>query len=97
MHSVSCVTAISGFGIVKCQVMVGPQDLSANELERFGLATIERRISGESVMKVYCARCGSQVAADNRESDPHGWWACGRGCNTRFESVMEIPITRRAT
>ena len=65
--------------------MVGPRDLSLAELQRCGLGLIQRRASSaEPVIRAYCLRCGSQVAADRRDVDPERWWVCGRGCNTRY-------------
>lgn len=75
--------------------MVGPRDFSTAELERCGLGKVERRIQPDGVvLRVYCVRCGSQVAADRRNDDPNGWWACSRGCNTRFANVMRRPPSR---
>jgi len=77
--------------------MVGPRDFSGAELERFGLGILERRLQGlETVTRLYCLHCGSQVSADLRDSDPGGWWACARGCNTRYASQVEAPSTRPA-
>ena len=65
--------------------MVGPRDMSPAELERYGLAVIERGASdGEPIIRVYCNRCGRQVASERSDEDPDGWWACSRGCNTLY-------------
>jgi hypothetical protein len=75
--------------------MVGPRDFSGAELEQFGLGIVERRTQAlETVRRLYCLRCGSQVSLERRDSDPHGWWVCVRGCNTRFASRMDVPPTR---
>ena len=75
--------------------MVGPGDFSGAELERFGLGIVERRQqTDEAVTKLYCLRCGSQVAHELRDIDQEGWWVCVRGCNTRFAHLMEIPPQR---
>ena len=75
--------------------MPGPRDLSPAELERCGLATIERRPrAGEAVLRIYCLRCGCQVSPDRRDADPEGWWACARGCNTTYRSMSPFPQAR---
>ena len=75
--------------------MVGPRDFSGAELEQFGLGIVERRTQAvEVVRRLYCLRCGSQVSLERRDSDPHGWWVCVRGCNTRFANRMDVPPTR---
>ena len=75
--------------------MVGPRDFSGAELEQFGLGIVERRTQTLGVVRrLYCLRCGSQVTLERRDSDPTGWWACVRGCNTRFAGTMEVPPTR---
>jgi hypothetical protein len=72
--------------------MVGPRDFSGAALERFGLGIVERRAQATGpVRRLYCLRCGSQVALERQDDDPDGWWVCGRGCNTRFASEMAIP------
>jgi len=86
------VTAREGPDPYRSGIMVGPRDLSAVELERCGLAAIERRPgSGDAVTRVYCLRCGSQVSPERRETDPNGWWACRRGCNTTYHSAEPPP------
>jgi len=78
--------------------MSGPRDLSLPELERCGLATIERKPrAGEAVTRIYCLRCGSQVSPERREADPDGWWACARGCNTKYNSPAAFPQARPTT
>ena len=78
--------------------MSGPRDLSHSELERCGLAAIQRNLrAGEPVTLVYCLRCGSQVSPDRRDADPDGWWACVRGCNTTYSAVASFPQTRPTT
>ncbi|HEY2796729.1 MAG TPA: hypothetical protein VGK26_02465 [Thermoanaerobaculia bacterium] len=70
--------------------MVGPRDFSGAELEQFGLGIVERRTQTlEVVRRLYCLRCGSQVHLERRDSDPNGWWACVRGCNTRFANPKD--------
>src|SRR4029077_13586787 len=82
---VSCVTAPVRQPIYCVAVMSGPRDLSRPELERCGLATIERNPrAGEHVTRIYCLRCGCQVWPERRAADPDGWWACARGCNTKY-------------
>jgi hypothetical protein len=77
--------------------MVGPGEFNGTELERFGLGIVERRAHAvETVTKLYCLRCGSEVSFERREDDPDGWWVCVRGCNTRFAKVMKIPQQRPA-
>jgi hypothetical protein len=72
--------------------MLEPKDLTPEELRRRGLGLIERPASsGTHVRRAYCLRCGGQVASERRESDPDGWWICGRGCNTRFASSAPYP------
>ena len=78
--------------------MSGPRDLTPTELERNGLGLIHRRAAaGEAVMRVYCLRCGSQVAPERREEDPDGWWACARGCNTRYMHAGSDSAARPTT
>ena len=78
--------------------MPGPRDLSHHELERCGLAAIERKPrSGEPVTRIYCLRCGSQVSPERRDADPDGWWACARGCNTKYSAVAVFPQARPTT
>ena len=55
------------------------------------------RRSGQTVTRVYCLRCGSQVPADRRDADPGGWWVCARGCNTRYAEAGPNPPTRPTT
>ncbi|MEX0880529.1 MAG: hypothetical protein WEF99_14195 [Thermoanaerobaculia bacterium] len=75
--------------------MVGPVDLSEAELGRCGLGVILRRApSGQSVTRIYCLRCGSQVSPERRDTDPRGWWACARGCNTRYAAIAVPPPAR---
>ena len=75
--------------------MSGPMNFSPSELERCGLAVIRRSPRfGEAVTRVYCLRCGSQVSPDRRDLDPNGWWACARGCNTKYETVASRPQVR---
>jgi hypothetical protein len=75
--------------------MSTPLDLSPSDLERRGLAVIQRNPrSGEAVTRVYCLRCGSQVSPDRRDLDPNGWWACPRGCNTKYDTVASRPQVR---
>jgi hypothetical protein len=70
-------------------------NFSPSELERCGLAVIRRSPRfGEAVTRVYCLRCGSQVSPDRRDLDPNGWWACARGCNTKYETVASRPQVR---
>ncbi len=71
--------------------MLGPKDLSPEELRRTGLGLIERPGFGEPIRRAYCLRCGGQVASERREVDPEGWWICGRGCNTRYASSAPYP------
>lgn len=72
--------------------MVGPRDFSPSELERCGLGKVQRRLQPDGTLtRLYCLRCGAQVAAERRDIDPDGWWACARGCNTRFAMTMTIP------
>ncbi len=78
--------------------MVGPKNLDPVELARFGLAIIERRAPiGEKVRRVYCVRCGSQVAAEHWDVDPEGWWACPRRCNTLYAVEASMPPARPST
>jgi hypothetical protein len=75
--------------------MFGPGDLSPSELERCGLAILQRRPrSGQAVTRVYCVRCGSQVLPERRDVDPNGWWACARGCNTKYHAGASSPPVR---
>jgi hypothetical protein len=75
--------------------MSGPRDFSPAELERWGLAVIQRRTgSGEPVTRLYCLRCGCQVSLDRRDVDPNGWWACARACNTKYRAVARVPQVR---
>lgn len=75
--------------------MVGPAGFSGAELEQFGLGIVERRTQTlEVVRRLYCLRCGSQVLLERRDSDPHNWWVCVRGCNTRYANRMDVPPTR---
>lgn len=77
--------------------MVGPRDFSPSELERCGLGKVQRRLQPIGTWtRFYCLRCGTQVAAERRDVDPDGWWACARGCNTRFALVMGKPQQRPA-
>jgi len=77
--------------------MSGPRDLTPTELERNGLGLIERRaVAGEAVTRVYCLRCGSQVAPERREEDPD-WWACARGCNTLYVRAASDAAARPTT
>jgi len=72
--------------------MVGPRDFSQEELARFSLGAIQRRApSGDPVVRVYCLRCGRQVNLETRNSDPRGWWACARGCNTQYAAASPRP------
>jgi hypothetical protein len=92
---VSPVTARLSIGPYSPNAMSGPRDLTAAELERNGLGLIQRRAGGgEHVIRVYCLRCGSQVASERMDADPDGWWACVRGCNTRFLAAMTDQATR---
>jgi len=75
--------------------MVGPRDLSPEELRQSGLGLIERQQFGEPVRRTYCLRCGGQVAHERREVEPE-WWICARGCNTRFASSAPYPTDFRA-
>ena len=78
--------------------MSGPVDLTEPELARYGLGAIQRRApSGQTVMRIYCLRCGIQVPEDRRDADPGGWWACARGCNTRYADAGSIPQSRPTT
>jgi hypothetical protein len=78
--------------------MSGPADLTEPELTRCGLGAIQRRApSGQTVTRIYCLRCGSQIPADRRDADPGGWWACARGCNTRYADAGAIPRSRPTT
>jgi hypothetical protein len=78
--------------------MSGPRDLTRPELERCGLAAIERNPrSGDHVTRIYCLRCGCQVWPERREADPDGWWACARGCNTKYNSPAAFPQARPTT
>ncbi len=72
--------------------MTGPRDLGPDELRRCGLGLIERFTSSAApVQRVYCLRCGGQVASDRRDADPNGWWVCARGCNTLYASPTPYP------
>jgi hypothetical protein len=72
--------------------MTGPRDLGPDELRRCGLGLIERFTSSAApVRRVYCLRCGGQVASDRRDADPNGWWVCARGCNTLYASPAPYP------
>jgi len=53
--------------------------------------------AGEAVTRIYCLRCGSQVSPERREADPDGWWACARGCNTKYNSPAAFPQARPTT
>jgi len=65
--------------------MSGPRDLNPTELGEYGLGVVQRRApSVGPVTRVYCLRCGNQVAWERHEADPDGWWACARGCNAHF-------------
>lgn len=72
--------------------MFASAGLVRDELTLRGVGVIERRTpSGEPVRRAYCLRCGGQVAIERREIDPHRWWACARGCNTRYASDASGP------
>jgi len=75
--------------------MESPSDLSPAELERFGLGKIQRALQPDAtLLRLYCLRCGSQVAADRRDVDPARWWICVRGCNTRYATQIPQPSRR---
>ncbi len=95
---VSAVTTPAISSLYHLPIMSGPRDLSPSELERCGLAVLQRRPrSGEPITRVYCLRCGSQVSPDRRDVDPDGWWTCARGCNTKYNAVARLPQVRPTT
>jgi hypothetical protein len=70
--------------------MVGYLELTAVELEQYGLGIVHRgsKVS-PAVTFLYCLRCGTQVCPERREADPNGWWECARKCNTLYAQASK--------
>ena len=75
--------------------MSGPRDLNPSELAEYGLGVVERRApSVGPVTRVYCLRCGNQIAWERRDSEPERWWACARGCNASYARDSSESVER---